>query len=416
MIDYIVLLIFIISIYYTFKYKFIQFKCFKKTKEVFFNEKSKSAYEAFIVSIGSVFGVGNIVGVTTAIIYGGPGSLLWMVIFAVFSSVFSIIENTLAVKYRVLINNEYRGGVSYYISNGLNKKVLSIIIAIFLVLGNSVIFQPLQVNTLSEAVNIGFNIPHYLIFLILSLFAIFFIFKGTKKIVSFSERIVPFMSIFFILITILVIGCNISKLPNVIVLIFKDAFSLRCIVGGGLFIGIKRSLFSHEAGLGTMTTISAMSNIEKPVNQGFVQCFGVFFDTVIMCSLTGIMILIVNPNVGGYSDHNLIIDIYTKIFNNHIAGKYIAVLFMFMFALATIVSQYYLGESNLLYISGKKENKIYKTLYQCLYIMGIYIGVYFSLGKIWKIIDYGMVVLGVINLASIIKLEGKFKEELIKNV
>ena len=145
-----------------------------------------------------------------------------MVIFAVFSSVFSIIENTLAVKYRVLINNEYRGGVSYYISNGLNKKVLSIIIAIFLVLGNSVIFQPLQVNTLSEAVNIGFNIPHYLIFLILSLFAIFFIFKGTKKIISFSERIVPFMSIFFILITIIVIGCNISKLPDIIILILKE--------------------------------------------------------------------------------------------------------------------------------------------------------------------------------------------------
>lgn len=414
MIDYIILLIFIVSIYYTFKYKFIQLNCFKKTKEVFFKERSKTAYQTFIVSIGSVFGTGNLIGVTTALIVGGPGSLFWMVIFAVFSGVFSIMENTLAVKYRRVIEGENRGGASYYIADGLNYKKLGVIISLFLLLCNTVIFQPLQVNTVTNALNIGFNVNYEIVFISMALFSIFFIFKGTKAIVRFSELVVPFMSIGFLLITLFVIVINIDKLPSVMMLIIKDAFNINSILSGGLFVGLKRSLFSHEAGLGTMPTISAMSNEEKSINQGYVQTFAVFFDTVIMCFLTGIMILLLTNDLDNLNGYELIINIFKKIFSfNENIGKYIAIIFMLIFGLATIVTQYYIGESNLLFLSNKKNNNV-KIMYKCLFIIGLFIGVYFSLNSIWKIIDYGMVAVGCINIYAIIKLEDDFKECLCK--
>jgi len=418
MIDYIVLLIFIVSIYYTFKYKFIQVKCFKKTKEVLVKKRSKTAYQTFVVGLASCVGVGNIIGVTSAIIVGGPGSIFWMIVFAFFASVFSVIENTLGVKYKVKINGEYRGGSPYYILEGLGKRKTAILIAVFLVLTNTVLFQPLQVNTLSESIHVGFNISYYIIFLIISLFAILFIFSGTKKIVSFSEKIVPFMSLSFIMISIVVILINIERLPNVIGIILKEAFNFKSIFCGGIFVGLKRSLFSHEAGLGTMPTISAMSDVDKPIDQGFVQCFGVFFDTVIMCTLTGLMILCVGVNIPNQDGYELVINVFIEIFNNDIFGKYVAVIFMFMFSLATIVSQYYLGESNLIFITNKKERKNIVYLYRCLYLVGIFIGVFLSIKQIWNIIDYGILGIGMINIYSIIKLRKEFEVELfdIKNV
>ena len=234
-----------------------------------------------MVSLANHIGVGNIVGVTTCIIIGGAGSLFWMVIFAVFSSVFSIIENTLSLKYRENINGEYRGGASYYIYKGLNYKILAIIIAAFLVLCNTVVFQPLQVNTITNALNIGFGISYELIFLLLALFSIIFIFRGTKTIIRLSEIIVPIMSVSFLLITITVILINVNKLPFILWNVIKEAFNIKSVLSGGLIIGFKRSLFSHEAGLGTAPTISAMSNEENYINQGYVQCFGVFFDRLI---------------------------------------------------------------------------------------------------------------------------------------
>ena len=409
--NYLIILIFIVSIYYSFKYKFIQFKCFRKTKEILVNKKSKSAYSTFMVSLANHIGVGNIVGVTTCIIIGGAGSLFWMVIFAVFSSVFSIIENTLSLKYRENINGEYRGGASYYIYKGLNYKILAIIIAVFLVLCNTVVFQPLQVNTITNALNIGFGISYELIFLLLALFSIIFIFRGTKTIVRLSEIIVPIMSVSFLLITITVILINVNKLPFILWNVIKEAFNIKSVLSGGLIIGFKRSLFSHEAGLGTAPTISAMSNEENYINQGYVQCFGVFFDTVIMCFLTGIMILIFIDNYNCENGYQLIVYIFQKIFYfNERLGLFVAIIFMFSFGLATIISQYYIGESNLYFLSRGMKKDYILTGYKMLYIFGLFIGVFLSLENIFNIIDYGMIVLGIINIFVITKLNVSFNE------
>jgi len=229
------MLMFIISIYYTFKYRFPQKRILKKINEVFFVQKSKTAYQSFLVALASHIGVGNIIGVTTALIYGGPGSIFWMVVFAIFTSIFSLMENTLSVKYRVKVNGEYRGGSAYYIYYGLNKKILGLVIAFFLLVTSCVIFQSLQVNALSESIKIAFSIDKKIIYLLIVLFTIIFIFSGTKMIVKISEIIVPIMAISYLIVVIFGIFINIDKLPNVFILIFQEAFNFKSVFVGGLF-------------------------------------------------------------------------------------------------------------------------------------------------------------------------------------
>jgi len=408
-INIIIIMIFLISIYFTIKYKFIQLKSPFKAFKIMKKDKNKSTYKTFMVSLASHIGTGNVVGITSALIVGGAGSIFWMWVNAIFMSIFSLIENTLGQIYKEKIDDEYRGGSSYYISKGLNKKWLGVIISLFLVLSNTIFFQPLQVNTISESIYITTGLSKYIIFLLLSLFAIFIIFKGTKAIVKFSEVIVPIMSISYMIIGLIIIVFNMGIFPNVIVKIMSDAFNLDSILGGCLYVGMKRSLFSHEAGLGTMPTISAMSETEKPINQGYISAFGVFIDTIIICSVTGFMILIYDIDLTSYTGVDLIIFIFENIFGKF--GIILAVFFMISFALATVVSQFYLGESNLLFIS---KNNIAKFFYKILFLIGIFLGVFLDNNSIWEIIDIGLILLGIVNIYAIFKLEKNFHEKFIK--
>lgn len=416
MIEIIIILIFIISLIVSIKYKFIQFKAIKETKKILLEEKDKSAYQTFMVSLASHIGTGNILGIATALIYGGAGSLFWMWIFAITTSIFSLIENTLAQVYKIKIDGEYRGGSSYYIKNGANLKILSIVFACFLVLANTIFFQPLQVNTISETLKITVGLKEEIILIILILFTFFLIFRGTKKIVKFSEAIVPIMSIGYMAVTITIIIFNITELPNILKQIILEAFDYKSILSGGLcsciVVGFKRSLFTHEAGLGTMPTISAMSETKKPINQGFVQVVGIYFDTLVLCSLTGFVLLIYKIDLSLYEGVDLIIYTFTKILGGF--GKYISVFFLLTFALATVVSEYYLGESNLIFLTKLKKNKFFIFIYKSLFILGIIIGVKLKTNQIWKIVDSGMVLLGVFNIYVLFKLKTNFHKEMEK--
>ena len=319
MIEVIIVIFFIISLIVSIKYKFIQFKAIKETKKVLLEEKDKSAYQTFMVSLASHIGTGNILGIATALIYGGAGSLFWMWVFAITTSIFSLIENTLAQVYKKQIDGEYRGGSSYYIKNGANYTILSIIFAMFLVLANTVFFQPLQVNTISETLKITIGLKEEVILISLVIFTLVLIFRGTKKIVKFSETIVPIMSVGYMIVTITIILCNIKELPNIIKMIITEAFDIKSIISGGLgssiVVGFKRSLFTHEAGLGTMPTISAMSETKRPINQGFIQVVGIYFDTLVLCSLTGFVLLIYKIDLSLYEGVDLIIYTFERILN-----------------------------------------------------------------------------------------------------
>ena len=416
LISIIVLGYFLIAVIFTFKYKFLQFRALGETRKILGKEKNRSAYSTFMLGMASHIGTGNIVGISTALIYGGPGSIFWMWVFAIFTSIFSLIENTLAQKYKEKIDGENRGGACFYIRKGLNNKVLSIIFAVFLVLANTVLFQPLQVNTISETVNITFGINKMIILVCFIIFTYIVIFKGTKRIVRFSEFIVPVMSLTYIAVTSFIIIINLNSFIGMVKLIISDAFNLNSILAGGccssLLIGFKRSMFSHEAGLGTMPSISAMADCKYPIQQGYISTVGVYVDTLLMCTLTGFAILIIKKDISNFLGVDLIIHIFELVLGK--LGFYLAGFFMFTFALATVVGEFYLGESNLLYIIKEKRNKKwYNILYKGLFLSGIIIGVTNNTKDIFSIVDTGMVLLGIANIYAIIKLIKVFNKELI---
>lgn len=405
---------FLLSIVYTFKYRFMQIYFLKESKKVM--KQSKSVYATFLMTLASHIGAGNIVGVTTALIYGGPGALFWMVVSCFFTSIFSLMENTLAVRYREVIKGENRGGSCYYIRKGLKLPALAVVFSGFLVLNSTIFFGPIQVNTIAQSIKIPFNVSNLIILLMLLFLAFFIIFRGTKKILRFVEVIVPIMTLCFFGISILTIIFNITRLPNVLSIIFIDAFTFKSIkgalLGGSLIIGLKRSSFSNEAGLGTAPSISAMSDNQSAVSQGYVQVFGVFVDTAFMCTLMGLMILVYDINLTNFEGASLAIYIFEVIFGD--LGLYLGAFFLFTFAIATWVSSYYAGESNMIYISQntKLTHKNSIIIYRIIFLAGTIFGIYLTNNILWNFVDYGLIFLGTINLYAILKLEKEFKIEL----
>ena len=403
-----IIFIFLLSFLFTIKYKFIQLKFFSNSKEAL---RNKSSYTAFLLSLGSHIGAGNILGVTSALILGGPGVLFWMVVCTIFTTIFSLIENTLGVKYQVQIEGERRGGSPYYIYYGLKNKTLSKIFSIFLVLSSTIFFLPIQVKGVSFSLNNLFNINQYLILLILLLFSFVFIFNGTNTITRIINKIVPFMTGLFLIVCMYGLIIRFNYIDDVLILIIKDAFTIKSGFISVVILGLKRSLFSNEAGLGTAPSINSYSD-NTPIKQGYLQVLTCFIDTIVMCILLGVVILLFNVNMDNINSEQLSITIFENIFPNY--GKLIGNIILFTFSLATIISGYYAGESNMLFNCINKKDKIenYKFVYKLLFIIGLFIGVFFTNNKIWNLVDYGLVLLGLINIFVIIKLQVKFKEEI----
>ena len=403
-----IILIFLLSIVFTFKYKFIQLKFISKSKESLSN---KTSYTAFLLSLGSHIGAGNILGVTTALIIGGPGSLFWMIVCTIFTSIFSLMENTIALKYTTTIDNERRGGSPYYILYGLKNKKLAIVFSFMLVLSSTVFFLPIQVKGVSFSLSELFNINNYYIICLLLIFSSLCIFRGTNILTKIINKIVPLMTVVFLTISIYALFVKIEMVPSVLKLILKDAFNIKSGSIGMIIVGLKRSLFSNEAGLGTAPSINCYSD-NKPIKQGYLQVLTCFIDTVVMCVLLGVVILLYGVNINDYNGEELSIIIFENIFPGK--GLYIGSFIIFTFSLATIISSYYAGETNMLFnnVICKKDTNILKTCYKMLFILGLFLGVFMENTGIWNLIDYGLVFLGMINIVIIIKLKNDFENEL----
>lgn len=406
-INFFVILIFILSITFTFKYKFVQLNFFSQSKQAL---KNKTSYTAFLLSLGSHIGAGNILGVTTGLILGGPGTLFWMIICTIFTSIFSLMENTIAMKYKTNIDNESRGGSPYYILNGLKNSKLATLFSFILVLSSTIFFLPIQVKGVSYSLNYLLNINSYIIIILLLLFSFLFIFRGTNVLIKVINKIVPIMTLAFLIISFYALISKIIYLPNVIKLILKDAFNVKSGVIGALTIGLKRSLFSNEAGLGTAPSINCYSD-NKPISQGYLQVLTCIIDTVVMCVLLGVIILLYNVDLSIYNGNELAIKIFEVIFPKY--GLYIGVFILFTFSLATIISGYYAGETNILFnhIIWKKDVNILKTCYKMLFTIGLFLGVFMENTGIWNLIDYGLVIMGMINIVVIIKMKNDFETE-----
>lgn len=334
-----------------------------------------------------------------------------MIVCTIFTSIFSLIENTIALKYTTTIDNERRGGSPYYILYGLKNKKLSIVFSFMLVLSSTVFFLPIQVKGVSFSLSELFNINNYYIICLLLIFSSLCIFRGTNILTKIINKIVPLMTVVFLTISIYALFVKIEMVPSVLKLILKDAFNIKSGSIGMIIVGLKRSLFSNEAGLGTAPSINCYSD-NKPIKQGYLQVLTCFIDTVVMCVLLGVVILLYGVNINDYNGEELSIIIFENIFPGK--GLYIGSFILFTFSLATIISSYYAGETNMLFntVICKKNTNILKTCYKMLFIIGLFLGVFMENTGIWNLIDYGLVILGMINIVIIIKLKNDFENEL----
>ena len=293
------------ALYFTFKTKFVQFRMIKETLRLLAGstsssnnsdgKKQVSSFQAFMVSIASHVGTGNLAGVATAIAVGGPGSIFWMWIIALLGSASSFIENTLAQLYKVKGNDSFVGGPAYYMSIGLKKPWMGSLFAVLLIFTFPFSFNTVQSNTICAAFQEAFNFDPTIVGIVLTLVTLVVIFGGIQRIAKVSSVIVPVMAVGYVLLAFFVVIINITKIPAVLELIISSAFGWNQAFGGMMGVammnGIKRGLFSNEAGEGSAPNVAATADVSHPVKQGLIQVFGVFADTLVICSCTAFIIL-----------------------------------------------------------------------------------------------------------------------------
>ena len=280
----------VLGTYFTFRTRFVQFKFFPEMIRVLKDpatvssegKRGRSSFQAFTVSLASRVGTGNLAGVATAISAGGPGAVFWMWVIALIGAASSFIESTLAQIYKVKDKDEFRGGPAYYMERGLNKRWLGILFAVIIVFTFGLVFSSVQSNTISLAFDQAFGFDRFWMGIILTVMTAAVIFGGIKRIAFVSQIIVPIMAVLYLILALFIVIMNFSEIPSMFSLIIKNAFGLQEVVGGGMgaavMMGIKRGLFSNEAGMGSAPNAAATAAVTHPVKQGLIQTLGVFTD------------------------------------------------------------------------------------------------------------------------------------------
>ncbi len=320
---------------------------------------SVSSFQAFCISTASRVGTGNLAGIAIAISVGGPGAIFWMWLIALIGSASSFVESTLAQIYKQPDGNgAYIGGPAYYMEKALNMKWMGIIFSILITICFGLVFNSVQSNTISLALNEAFGVNRILVGAILTLLTLSIIFGGIHRIAKVSEIIVPIMASAYILVALFVVITNISELPAMFALIFENAFGVKQAVGGGiggaLLIGIKRGLFSNEAGMGSAPNAAATANVSHPVKQGLIQTLGVFTDTIVICSCTAFIILLSDIDLsGGLTGIQLTQNALSSQIGSF--GSIFIAICVLLFAFSSIVGNYYYGEANIEFLTKKKN-------------------------------------------------------------
>jgi alanine or glycine:cation symporter, AGCS family len=405
-----IVLLLTLGIYFTFKSNFVQFRYFKEMIRLLgasTSDKNKgevSSFQAFCISTASRVGTGNIAGIAIAITLGGPGSVFWMWLVALIGGASSFVESTLAQIYKVKDEDGFRGGPAYYISKGLNNKFMSAAFSILITICFGFVFNAIQSNTVTEAFQSAFGVDRVVMGIILAVLTALVIFGGVHRVAKISEVIVPIFAVAYILVALFVIAINIEKLPDIFKLIMENAFGLKAIAGGGIgttiLMGVKRGLFSNEAGMGSAPNAAAAATTSHPVKQGLVQALGVFTDTIVICSCTAFIIL----TCGDYSSAGLSgiqLTQYALSSQIGVIGNYFIAICTFLFAFSSIVGNYYYGQSNIEFISGSKN---VLTSYRLLVLCMVVFGSLTAVEIVWNLGDLFMGLMAIINLFAIAKL------------
>ena len=405
------------GIYFTVKLKLIQISKLRLAFKYVFSkdeiegediEGDVSSFAALCTALSSTIGTGNIVGVATAVVAGGPGAILWMWIAAFFGMATKYAEGVLAIKFREIDENgEMAGGPMYYIEKGLGSKLLAKAFAIF---GVGVALLGIgtfgQVKSIADAAKLSFNVPTIVTAVVFTVVVTLVTLGGIKRISKVSGTIVPFMTIMYIIGVLIVLILNIRLIPEALVLILKSAFNPRAAFGGATGIsilmvmqrGIGRGVFSNEAGLGSAPIAAAAARTKEPVRQGLISMIGTFIDTIIICTLTGLAIVITNS-------YNLGLDgasVTTSAFQSAlpIIGTYIVNIGLIFFAFTTIIGWNYYGERCIQYLWGVKAIRPYKYIF----IAFVAIGPFLSLDMIFIIADIFNGLMALPNLIGLIGL------------
>lgn len=404
-----------LGLYFTFKTKFVQFRYFKEMFRLLGDGASKdsktegkvSSFQAFCISTASRVGTGNIAGIAIAIVGGGPGAIFWMWLIAIIGSASSFVESTLAQIFKVKDKDGYRGGPAYYMEQGLNKRWMGITFAILITICYGFVFNAVQANTVSAAFSNAFGISNLMMGVILAVLTALVIFGGVHRVAKVSEVIVPILAGLYILIAIFIIATNITQLPGVFKLIFESAFGIREVamgtMGGMMLIGIKRGLFSNEAGMGSAPNAAATADTSHPVKQGLIQSLGVFTDTIVICSCTAFIILLYPT----YMETGLTgIELTQAALTAHIGpiGNIFIAVCIFLFAFSSIVGNYYYGQSNMEFI---KLNKTVLNIFRVLVVCMVLFGSVAKVQIVWDLADVFMGLMAIINLIAI-SLLGKY--------
>lgn len=404
-------LIFISGIYFTIKLKGVQFN-FKEMFKNLFNSENRergiTPIQSFLMTLGSRIGVGSIAGVSLALYVGGPGSIFWMWISAFLAASNTFSETVLGIIYRKKDGEDYKGGPSYYIRDGLNKPKLGGLYAILILLSYVGGFVGIQGNTITKSVLEIIDIPKFVVGILLVIVTSLIIYGGLKKIAAFSSKLVPFMTILYIGIAVFVICKNLTLIPNVFKEIITSAFRLKSIYGGFLYsviIGIQRGIFSNEAGLGTGSITSSTSSTKSPTSQGYIQMLGIYVTTLLICTATVIIVMTSNYKELVLSDVNGI-EITQHAFRYHLGsfGNILLFVSVLLFSFTTILTGYYDGESSLKYFIDKIKPSHLNTL-KIASLLVLFLGCVVSSTFLWSFVDILMAILAIINIYALFKLK-----------
>ena len=397
------------ALYFTFRLKGVQFSRIGDMLRVIVEKpggQKIGSFHAFAVSLSSRVGTGNLAGVASAIFVGGPGAVFWMWMMALFGAATAFVEATLAQLYKRRGEDSFYGGPAYYMQHGLHRKWMGVLFAVLITITFGMANQIVQSNTLCGALADSFAIDAKWIGLTITIATLIIIFGGIRRISHFASIVVPFMAIGYVIIAVIVILMNITEIPAMIVLIVKSAFGLEQAVGGafGMAVmqGVKRGLFSNEAGEGSAPNAAAIAHTSHPVKQGLLQSLGVFTDTIVVCTCTAFIILL-----SGIYDSGRDGIILTKYaLEHHIgpAGGLFVTAAIFLFAYSTIIANYFYGETNIRFITQKMS---YINLFRIITGATVMAGAMMSLQEAWSIVDLAMGVMTIVNLVAIIPLSPK---------
>ena len=402
------------GLYFTIKTRLVQFRLLKDACKSLTEKAEKgkvSSFKSLMISTASKIGVGHIAGISSAIMIGGPGSVFWMWIMAILGSASAFIESTLAQVYKVKDKNGgFRGGPAYYMQKTLNKKWLGILFSCLLIAGYAYGFNALQSFQLSSALtpyieNYKNSVYPAIVGLILVVFTALVIWGGTYRIGFISVYIVPVMSIIYISLSLYISIKNFEKFPQIISLIFKEAFDFKAILGAffyksALMMGTKRGLFSNEAGMGSAPNAAATADVLHPVNQGLAQILSVFIDTLLICTATANIVLFSGADLNSCLDDIPFVQEAVKSQVGPV-GVHLIAFSIFAFAFTSIIGNYCYAETNVIFI---KNSKILLSIFRITCLITVFLGANADARTVWNIADFLMGLMAVVNIVVILKI------------